>query len=751
MEATIRKDDHDIIPISVLELSVRSYNALVRGNIKTIAQLKRMSEEDFYRVRNLGQKSVEEIRKKLAAYLNEYTLAESPVLEPTEPRLSLIEREVLSKVEHIPLYDISLARLTLSPDVEKELRSVGIRSIGDLLENASVVLKQKAVAEVKDRTQRYLAWLSEQDESSWEDEIADRGISPLHRVALEGATIETMIADWFLFLSDRQQFVLRLRFGLSGQLRTLGEVGQELQITRERVRQIEERALNVLRTPARRVYLVPLIEAITQTLGSHAGVMRPQALLGSLTRNYGIKIGSISLFGLFSLVAKVFGQVEISERDGIVFLTSIAPQDILAVQRKLVAILRESDKPLSRRYLLKRFKQTDLYEDEESSGGLSDDFIVACLRSSTQVERDDTGHYALRRSSWRRKSLVVRAMRAIGEPTHYSEITARFNGLVPERQRLSDHNLHAYLGRFPKRFVRVGQGVYGLAEWGLHDDGDLASAAYRVLSNEGQPLHIDTITDRVLETWRAGKNSVYAAVHNDDRFFRAAPATFGLIDWEIERLNEREPVLNICPPPLPDRVGERDTFFESVLVAQEVLKGHPTVSEFLAKMLEWAGTAPEKSAPYIQNILNAYYTVGLIPYILYRYSENSILSPALPDTYDLQQMRSYCLKCMIDRLARMKDFLSILYFRQPCTRDELRDWFYEPDAPIDDVKNRVRLLYNLSMLLREPSGRYRFSPFGKTNLKVFGIDTSSQISSIFVESIELQRVQHDSAIDLIDF
>ena len=53
-------------------------------------------------------------------------------------------------------------------------------------------------------------------------------------------------------LTDREQEVLRLRFGLDdGRQRTLEEVGQMFKVTRERIRQIEAKALRKLRHPNR--------------------------------------------------------------------------------------------------------------------------------------------------------------------------------------------------------------------------------------------------------------------------------------------------------------------------------------------------------------------------------------------------------------------------------------------------------------------------------------------------------------------
>ena len=53
-------------------------------------------------------------------------------------------------------------------------------------------------------------------------------------------------------LTEREQKVIRLRFGLEdGKARTLEEVGQEFSVTRERIRQIEAKALRKLRHPQR--------------------------------------------------------------------------------------------------------------------------------------------------------------------------------------------------------------------------------------------------------------------------------------------------------------------------------------------------------------------------------------------------------------------------------------------------------------------------------------------------------------------
>ena len=62
-------------------------------------------------------------------------------------------------------------------------------------------------------------------------------------------------------LTDREQRVLQLRFGLEdGRGRTLEEVGREFNVTRERIRQIEAKALRKLRHPSLSKKLKDFIE-----------------------------------------------------------------------------------------------------------------------------------------------------------------------------------------------------------------------------------------------------------------------------------------------------------------------------------------------------------------------------------------------------------------------------------------------------------------------------------------------------------
>ena len=93
--------------------------------------------------------------------------------------------------------------------------------------------------------------IGEEDDSHLGDFIKDeRNMSPEEYATNE--LLKDEIADVLLTLTEREEKVIRLRFGLEdGKSRTLEEVGQMFGVTRERIRQIEAKALRKLRHPSR--------------------------------------------------------------------------------------------------------------------------------------------------------------------------------------------------------------------------------------------------------------------------------------------------------------------------------------------------------------------------------------------------------------------------------------------------------------------------------------------------------------------
>lgn len=102
--------------------------------------------------------------------------------------------------------------------------------------------------------------IGEEDDSHLGDFIEDQeAVSPSDHAAYE--LLKEQLEDVLDTLTDREENVLRLRFGLDdGRTRTLEEVGRVFGVTRERIRQIEAKALRKLRHPSRSKRLKDFLE-----------------------------------------------------------------------------------------------------------------------------------------------------------------------------------------------------------------------------------------------------------------------------------------------------------------------------------------------------------------------------------------------------------------------------------------------------------------------------------------------------------
>ncbi len=102
--------------------------------------------------------------------------------------------------------------------------------------------------------------IGEEEDSHLGDFIEDKGtVAPSEAASFQ--LLKEQVDDVLYTLSDREARVLQLRFGLEdGRQRTLEEVGREFGVTRERIRQIEAKALRKLRHPSRSKKLRDFLE-----------------------------------------------------------------------------------------------------------------------------------------------------------------------------------------------------------------------------------------------------------------------------------------------------------------------------------------------------------------------------------------------------------------------------------------------------------------------------------------------------------
>ena len=130
--------------------------------------------------------------------------------------------------------------LARDPSVEEIAEKMGITP--EKVQNIQRIAKEPISLE---------AHVGEEEDSSLGDFISDPNALTPHEVMIQDM-IKQVLDDVLETLTDREEKVLRLRYGLfDGKNHTLEEVGREFGVTRERIRQIEAKALRKLRSPSR--------------------------------------------------------------------------------------------------------------------------------------------------------------------------------------------------------------------------------------------------------------------------------------------------------------------------------------------------------------------------------------------------------------------------------------------------------------------------------------------------------------------
>ena len=151
-------------------------------------------------------------------------------------RVTRAKRQMHQELEREPTVDEIAEKVQLPPDREREL----LRISQDPLSLDSPV--------------------GEEDESNLGDFIEDSSVDSPDDAATR-TMLHAAVGEVLGELSEREQDIVRLRFGLDGgRAKTLEEVGQEFGVTRERIRQIEAKTLAKLRHPQRSERLREFLE-----------------------------------------------------------------------------------------------------------------------------------------------------------------------------------------------------------------------------------------------------------------------------------------------------------------------------------------------------------------------------------------------------------------------------------------------------------------------------------------------------------
>ncbi|MGI8475657.1 MAG: sigma factor-like helix-turn-helix DNA-binding protein [Thermomicrobiales bacterium] len=319
-------------------------------------------------------------------------------------------------------------------------------------------------------------------------------------------------------LPERAYDVVTMRQGFddAGAM-TLEEVGAHLGVTRERIRQIERKELDRLRR--RRLLFEPALASVDvwrNTLGLSWRDRRLPPIMATVAP------GTLwTDNGLVRFLLRLF-EDRLQPADGI--------ED---VEMAVVAILTGKDS-LSAEEL---DAEVRLYLAPDDLARFPDFAVAsrmdllgpAVRRADGRFQLPPTAIEGLSDKRIRRLQAMRRVLEQRG-PSHYSVIAEDLRALLPADYRMSERDVHSWLGRYDRIFVWAGTGVYGLMSQnvGIRADHQPSSSEpstttgrsrrrgcgqeIEQLLRERGPLPLAEIEDHVLARFQIRRSSVYAAL-----------------------------------------------------------------------------------------------------------------------------------------------------------------------------------------------------------------------------------------------
>jgi hypothetical protein len=522
-------------PIDVLELKPRSYNVLRRSNIQTLGQLLVcIQDKQLEQIKWVGGTIAKEVEEKFHIYITNYYNNQKVYAHPQESHLDATlspaaVEEVDRSLDRLPLYPAwhfySILELDCHPRLLHLLQKNGYLTLGSVSSLTEVTtprkigvkgLGSKHFADIRSALSSCLATLPSSAFSLIKSSV-ELTESEHRRNDLTLVTLSERIQNWLNSINnERARNVIKWRYGFVQEAFTLDEIGLKFGVTRERVRQIERRTLLSLTNPKHDALITEVMVQIKITFEKLGGIFTTEEFDASAS----FCPSDMRISGLLNLFARISGEFGWDSRANVWVWDQIRVVDIQSQIRKMLKSMYPLD------------KSTFITELRQANPDLKEQFLMGCLRTHPDLDVRDDGVLVYKNLARHRTGVIIQALRQIGRPAHYTEITEEVNRLLPEEIEAYPHNIHAHMQRLPDIFVWVGRGTYGLAEAGLERSEFYADIIERIFRECGHPLSIQETLSRLCDVRDCKESTVMMLLTLNPRFRTFPGDVYGLAEWQ---------------------------------------------------------------------------------------------------------------------------------------------------------------------------------------------------------------------------
>lgn len=341
------------------------------------------------------------------------------------------------------------------------------------------------------------------------------------------STIENAIKGSLNIIEqEREREIISRRFGLSGQKETLEQIGELLNITRERVRQLEKAILVRLRIGADENNIPELAAAEKLIIRNLTELGRVARVSDLAERLYGRKGTAAERAKLAFLGTISSALTTIDENDLYYSALGIAEYgDAKQIHERvdeIVDVIKKNKKPMT-------IDELDAVLNYEHP-----DHICAIASVSKQLASLN-GLWGL--AKWptvnprniRDKIFVV--LESKKEPMHFSDIAKAISNSNFRRKNVTIQAIHNELIK-DSRFVLIGRGIYALNSWG-YAKGTVADIITDILKKaNGGPLTREEIVKQVLHARKVKETTVLLNLQNKQLFTKIDKDSYALANQQ---------------------------------------------------------------------------------------------------------------------------------------------------------------------------------------------------------------------------